>query len=411
MSNQQCDTMDDTTFLPAACDEDGAGPSNGGFDALTGLLSHSCFQDIFRDNFNKARQEKTRLAFVLLNIDYFHAINRRFGYRFGDFVLKEIAGLLREFGPNDCQVSRFGGEEFSLTWFTNETCDAIDDTEKIRRCIADHHFITGGQAAYLTVSLGLAVSDARTRSAPELMASGKLVLRTAKRDGRNRICYWTRPEVSSPSMPEQDNDVITELQKKFTDLERDMNAYSHAEVRTLLDTLEIPDGLNNDHAENVAFLAASIADEIGIVEQDIDVIISAALLHDIGKVGIDKDILTKDSALTPNEFEQIKKHPLLGVEFLNDAKFFEKELPMILHHHEKYDGRGYPEGLSGEDIPLGARIIGIAETLDGLLSGTTYREPSSTKDVISELRRCAGGQFDPKLVEVAVKLLENGRIG
>ncbi len=202
-----------------------------------------------------------------------------------------------------------------------------------------------------------------------------------------------------------------ELQKKFADLEREVKAFGTSEVRSLLDELDIPDGMPETHAENVAFIAASIADELGLSDKQIDTIISAALLHDIGKLGIDRDILSKNGSLTPEEFEEIKKHPLLGAEFLEAAEFFEKELPLIRHHHERYDGRGYPDGLKGDEIPLGARIIGLAEAIDGLLSGSTYREPMSIKETIEELKRCSGSQFDPELVNIAVKLLETGRIG
>ncbi len=96
---------------------------------------------------------------------------------------------------------------------------------------------------------------------------------------------------------------------------------------------------------------------------------------------------------------------------MQDSDFFEKELPLIRHHHERYDGKGYPDGLKGDEIPLGARIIGLAETIDGLLSGSTYREPLSLKETINEIKRCAGTQFDPNLVQVAIRLLETGRIG
>lgn len=210
---------------------------------------------------------------------------------------------------------------------------------------------------------------------------------------------------------ELNENLLMELQQKFAEMEHEIKSFGTSEIRSLLEEISIPDGLNDEHAENVAFISASLADELGLPEHQIDTIISAALLHDIGKLGIDSNILSKKGPLTDEEFEEIKKHPLLGVGFLNESQFLHKEMPLIMHHHEQFDGNGYPDGLKGDAIPIGARIICIAETIDGLLSGSTYREAVSLRATIAELRRCSGTQFDPQLVEIAIKLLETGRIG
>ena len=378
-------------------------------DALTGLVSHSAFQAALVERFKAARQRQRQLCCMLADIDYFHALNRSMGYRFGDAALVQIAGLLRSLLPQDAVIARFSGEQFGILVEVDATHEAIALAEKMRKTIADHKFAYQNQSTFLTLSIGLAVSDARTKEASELLSFAQLVLRSAKREGRNRVCYWEREPISLESKPAED--IVVELQKKFAELEREVKAFGTSEVRSLLDELDIPDGMPDTHAENVAFIAASIADELGLSDKQIDTIISAALLHDIGKLGIDRDILSKSGSLTPEEFEEIKKHPLLGAEFLQAAEFFEKELPLIRHHHERYDGRGYPDGLKGDQIPLGARIIGLAEAIDGLLSGSTYREPMSIKETIEELKRCSGSQFDPELVNIAVKLLETGRIG
>lgn len=378
-------------------------------DALTALLNHASFQNEVKERFAKAKSEKKPLACLLIDIDYFRSINNRFGFSFGDEIVMQIAEILHGKAPQDTIIARFGGEEFALAWMPNSQNAAIAVAEKIREAVADHKFVSVTQSTYLTISAGLAVGDEKTRSAAELLASCELVLRTAKREGRNRVCYWQREAEHHNDQPQ--DEIITELQRKFADLEREMKAFSTSEVRSLIENLAIPDGLSEDHSENVAFIAASIADELGMDEREIDTIISAALLHDIGKLGIDGNILSKDGALSPEEFEEIKKHPLLGAEFLHEARFFEQELPMILHHHERFDGQGYPDGLRGEEIPLGARIISVAETIDGLLSGSTYREASSSRETITELRRCSGTQFDPQLVQIAIRLIETGRIG
>lgn len=378
-------------------------------DLLTGLRNHTGFQNTLFELFSQAQAENLRLACMLINIDHFHAINRRFGYDFGDEIIRQIAELLLLNTPKNAEIARYAGEEFAAIWFTESQSDATAVAENIRATIANHHFTIDNQSTFLTVSIGLALSDERTHSSAVLLSTAGLVLRSAKREGRNRLCYWNK------ATQQQDNksyeEVFDALQQKFANIERDLKAYGNAEVRSLINDFEIPDGLSNDHAENVAFIAATIADELMLPESEIDTIISAALLHDIGKLGIDREILSKESVLTKAEFDEIKKHPILGVEFLNEARFFDKELPLILHHHEKYDGTGYPKGLSGNDIPLGARIISLAEAIDGLLTGTTYREALSITETVHEIRRSAGTQFDPHLTHIAIKLLETGRIG
>ncbi|MDQ7052970.1 MAG: diguanylate cyclase [candidate division KSB1 bacterium] len=378
-------------------------------DSLTGLVSHSAFQIALGERFKAARMRHLRLCCMIADIDYFHALNRSMGYSFGDAALVQIAELLRTLLPQDAVISRFSGEQFGILVEVDANHKAISLAETLRKTIADHKFVYQSQSTFLTMSIGLAVSDERTKEASELLSFAQLVLRTAKREGRNRVCYWERELISPANKPAEN--IVVELQKKFAELEREVKAFGTSEVRSLLDELDIPDGMPESHAENVAFIAASIADEMGLNDKQIDTIISAALLHDIGKLGIDPDILSKSGSLTPEEFEEIKKHPLLGAEFLQAAEFFEKELPLIRHHHERYDGRGYPDGLKGDQIPLGARIIGLAEAIDGLLSGSIYREPMSIKEAIEELRRCSGSQFDPELVNIAVRLLETGRIG
>jgi diguanylate cyclase (GGDEF)-like protein len=378
-------------------------------DALTGILNHASFQTELSQTFKLGKSRKIPVALLLIDIDYFRAINHRFSYQFGDLVIEKIAQTVKSLVPKSAATARFSGEQISSVWFPDNTETAIELAEKVRQTIANTEISGYNRSTYATISAGLVVSDPKTRTPKEMLSACQLVLKTAKREGRNRVCYWEREEKTHEEI--SNTDLLNELQRKFAEMEHEIKNYGTTEIRTILDDFTIPDGLSDEHAENVAFVSASIADEYGLPEHQIDTIISAALLHDIGKLGIDSSILSKKGPLTEEEFEEIKKHPLLGVEFLNDSQFLEKELPLILHHHEKYDGNGYPDGLKGEAIPIGARIIGIAESIDGLLSGTTYREALSIRATIEELKRCSGTHFDPELVKIAIRLLETGRIG
>ncbi|KAA3616194.1 MAG: diguanylate cyclase [Calditrichaeota bacterium] len=380
-------------------------------DSLTGLLNHASFHTELVQSFKFAKTRKIPIALLLIDIDFFHAVNHRYSYEFGDYILASVAKVIQRTIHSSAAIARFSGEQFSIVWFPESQDEAISKAEELRQKIANNQVVSKQFSTYVTVSAGLTVNDGHLKNSNELLSASQLVLKTAKSEGRNRICYWSPPEKKKHQELATENDILVELQQKFAEMEHEIKSFGTSEIRTILDDLSIPDGLSDEHAENVAFISASIADELGLSEHQIDTIISAALLHDIGKLGIDRNILSKPGPLTEDEFEEIKKHPLLGVEFLNESQFLDKELPLILHHHERFDGKGYPNGLKGEAIPVGARIIGIAETIDGLLSGSTYREALSLRATLTELRRCAGTQFDPKIVEIAIKLLETGRIG
>ena len=229
-------------------------------DSLTGLHNHSSFQQRLLGLFSQARAENLRLACMLINIDHFHAINRRFGYDFGDEIIKQIAELLRLNAPKNAEIARYAGEEFASIWFSESQSDATAVAENIRATIANHHFTVGNHSTFLTVSIGLALSDERMHSSAVLLSTAGLVLRSAKREGRNRLCYWNE------EAQQQDNkryeEVFDALQQKLANLERDMTAFGNAEVRSLITDFEIPDGLSDDHAEKVTFMDATMCDEL-----------------------------------------------------------------------------------------------------------------------------------------------------
>ena len=171
--------------------------------------------------------------------------------------------------------------------------------------------------------------------------------------------------------------------------------------------MEASDGFLKAHSHNVSRLSTRLARRLQLEENDVDRIKTAALLHDIGKLVIDGKILRKPTPLTPGEYDLIKKHPLYGVSLLSHTRVFDEELPLILHHHERFDGEGYPHGLKGDDIPLGSRIICITEAFDGLTAGAVYRAAISAEKAIAELTRCSGTHFDPSLVNIMIGLINH----
>jgi putative nucleotidyltransferase with HDIG domain len=177
-------------------------------------------------------------------------------------------------------------------------------------------------------------------------------------------------------------------------------------VSALILTIDAKDHYTYNHSRRVAALSSSIAEALGVPKKTIKEIEHAASIHDIGKIGIDENILRKKGNLTDEETEEIKKHPSIGARIVQSVPFLEDAIPVILYHHERYDGRGYPEGIAGERIPLSARIVIVADAVDAMMSSRPYRDALMIERVLNELRDNAGTQFDPDIVNI----LSSGRV-
>jgi HD-GYP domain-containing protein (c-di-GMP phosphodiesterase class II) len=175
-------------------------------------------------------------------------------------------------------------------------------------------------------------------------------------------------------------------------------------LHSLTSAVDAKDTYTCGHSERVALLARRLAREAGLAEDVVERIYMAGILHDVGKIGVPEVVLHKTGKLTAEEFEQMKKHPQIGARILADIKQVQDLIPGVLHHHERYDGKGYPAGLSGENIPLMGRIICIADCFDAMTSNRTYRRALPLEVALVEVRRCAGTQFDPALAETFLRI-------
>ncbi len=174
-------------------------------------------------------------------------------------------------------------------------------------------------------------------------------------------------------------------------------------LKALLLTIDAKDHYTYNHSEHVARLSSAIAGALDLPKDVKDKLEQAARMHDIGKIGVDEVILRKNGPLTTEEFEEIKKHPIIGATIVQQVPFLEHAIPVILYHHESYDGKGYPKGLKGEKIPLTARIIMVADAIDSMMRARPYRNALPKEKVLSELRDYAGIQFDPQIVDLILK--------
>ena len=182
------------------------------------------------------------------------------------------------------------------------------------------------------------------------------------------------------------------------------NAYMQT-IDTLRNVVETRDKETEGHSRRVSFLATALAEEIGLPEEEVDKVRLAGLFHDIGKIGVKDSVLLKQGPLNNEEYDEIKKHPAEGVGILSHFTPFEELLPIIGQHHERVDGKGYPKGLSGEEICISARLIAVADSFDAMISNRAYRKGLGIEKTMAELERCSGTQFDPRIVDALKRLM------
>ena len=215
-------------------------------------------------------------------------------------------------------------------------------------------------------------------------------------------------------MNKKEKQILTETENTIKKINQELSetyeklesAYMES-IQTLRQTVEAKDSYTRGHSDRVAEFAVLIGKKLNLSEQDIRILHIGGLFHDIGKIGVPDTILQKETRLTDDEYSEIKNHPSIGVHILSTATIFKDIIPIVKHHHEKYDGNGYPSKLKGEDIPYLARIMAVADSFDAMSSRRSYRDSLSLDRIKEEFRNNKGTQFDPKLTDVFLDILEN----
>ena len=224
-----------------------------------------------------------------------------------------------------------------------------------------------------------------------------------KSDKFDQLLLLIESGIKSISQMNEIKKINTELQNKNTMLEK---AYLES-IQTLRYTVEAKDTYTRGHSDRVSEYSVLIGKKLGLDENTLHILKIGGLFHDIGKIGIPDSILLKESKLSDEEYSQIKNHPMIGVHMLGDAAIFTDILPIVKHHHERYDGRGYPSQLVGDDIPYVARIAAVADTFDAMTSKRSYRDSLPIDVVRAEIERCSGTQFDPNIAKVFLDIMDN----
>ena len=385
-------------------------------DPLTGLANRRLLFERLKKEQMRALRYDTPLSCMMVDIDYFKSINDSFGHRFGDFVLEKVADIIAEECREVDTVARYGGEEFAVILPSTTPQDAEALAERIRSAIAEHKFSHNGISTRLTVTFGITGRDAKDGSdAERLLCRADAAMYEGKRSGRNAVVVWS-DNLSVRAKKERnvgrymDEDRVQDLREKLAELSADLQQTSVAAVHSLLSAVKIRDGYTLKHSYDVAYYARAIAQHMGLSDSTVETVANAADLHDIGKICISESILTKPGKLSSKEFAAMKSHPSIAAQILGPLRFLSKEIPMIVNHHERYDGRGYPNGVAEEDIPLGARIIAVADAFSAMTTERPYKKSRPVINALQEMVNQAGKQFDPKVVRCFLEAIQAGKI-
>ena len=343
-------------------------------DNLTGLGNHRAYQASLRERIMRAKHDRGEFSLCIVDVDDFKRINDTYGHQVGDDVLVALAEILSN--ARDGQAFRCGGDEFALMF-------AGDATAAFERITEVQDAVAGLGLTPVTISVGIASYPGQADDADGLQRMADGALYWSKHHGKNRSFVYSPKLVRIHSA-------------KDLEWETERMARLRA-AKNIVRFVDAKDSSTAHHSETVSALAAAIATEMGLDENMVDQLALAGLLHDIGKIGIPDSLLQATRSLTSSEWESIKTHPALGFSLLEGLGIAPID-EWILHHHENWDGTGYPDRLAGDEIPFGARIVRVADALEAMTSNRPYRGAQSVEYALAELRANAGTQFDSVVV-------------
>jgi len=373
-------------------------------DELTGLFNYRFLRDRLRYEFRRAGRYGQPLSFIMIDLDFFKSVNDTYGHPAGDKVLHEVARMIREKTRHVDVVARYGGEEFAILLPNTGRKGARQCARILWRAIGRARVAIRAGVIRVTASLGVSTLEEGTETEDELLRQADTALLMAKRRGRNNVCAWHQIQNEMQRQVKEEADSLSDLRARLRQLNRRMKAGAMESARSLLRAVARRAPHVALHSSRVSTIATDLAIRAGLDGSLVEAVRYAGMLHDLGSIAVHPDIWDKSGPLTPEEMASVREHPIVGESIAAELTFLEAELPVIRHHHEHFDGNGYPEGLAGEAIPLGARVLAIADAYDAMLSERPFRGPMSRQAALSELKRCAGKQFDPALVDVFVSM-------
>jgi diguanylate cyclase (GGDEF)-like protein/putative nucleotidyltransferase with HDIG domain len=409
-------------------------------DGLTGVKTHRFFMEALSAEWKRSTRAGRAFALVLMDLDRFKFVNDFYGHLEGDLVLQRVGHILETNCRRSDVVARYGGDEFVILMPETNMEHARQLATKLRGWVSADPLL---REKNISASFGIACYPLHGSSPQELIQVADASMYLSKHQGGNAVSTadhfdpneakkWKRDVLEAylgvtlkrlfATGPEAFEEIYSRL-KQFTESlaatepgngkaktapEQGPQALPQAvldTVTSLAFAIDAKDHYTQGHSQKVSAYAALIAEAMDMTDAEIEEIRLGGILHDIGKVGIPETILNKSGPLNPDEWETMKSHVVFGAKILDPLTPLARIREMVLHHHEYFDGSGYPDALSGNNIPLGARIIAVADAYDTITSDRTYKKGRPSAEALSELERCANAQFDGAIVKLFVRTM------
>ncbi len=390
-------------------------------DVLTGLYNHRKFQELLAQEIDKAKRTQTQTSIVIFDINNISQINKDFGAAKGDEIIKLFADKIKQGIRNNDSAARYGGDEIAIILPETTSSEAKYLAEyltySLSCCLVD-------DVGPIKASVGIATYPNSTQDLEKLLILAEQAMFISKSKGYKNgmstiVCsddfdFWDDTALSSfASVIAKRHASIginfdEELVAKFHSEEIINQGHLIEVVTSLAGAIDAKDEYTKGHSSSVSRYSEALARALNLPEKDVERIKLGALLHDIGKIGIPETVLKKPSRLTDDEWEIMKQHPIIGAEkVLMPNESLHDLIPIVKYHHEHWDGSGYPEKLKGEEIPLAARIVSVADAYHALISDRPYRKGMSNEKACEILRVGAGIQWDKDLVREFINISES----
>ena len=381
-------------------------------DTLTSLYNHRGFQEVLSKELQRAKDNKTHLSIIMMDVNNISKINRELGHAKGDEVIRLLADKIKQNIRNNDKAGRYGGDEIAIILPDTNTADAKYLAEYITYtlscCFVD-------DVGPVKVSVGISTYPDCTENQEKLLvlAEQAMYISQAKgyKEGMSAIIsssdynFWSDDslnsfaEVLAKRHAQVGINFEEELLHKFNNEQISSQNHLMEMATSLAGAIDAKDPYTKDHSTSVSRYSEALARAINLPEDEVQRIKLGALLHDVGKIGIPENVLKKPSHLSDEEWEVMKQHPVIGAEkVLAPNEALRDLIPMVKYHHEHYDGSGYPEKLKGEEIPLSARIVSVADAFHALISDRPYRKGLGVERACEILKMGAGTQWDSDLV-------------
>lgn len=371
-------------------------------DSLTNVFNYRYFVEKVAEQFNACKGDCISLMF--LDIDDFKLYNQLYGVAEGDAALRAVASVISQCTGERGMVFRTSGKVFAVLLPRTDARTAETMAREMQSRIAQVN--RDNQKKAITVSVGICAAPYAAATAKELRDNVDMAVYSAKRSGKNRISVFRGAKALPQKLTERTNAVVEQIERE------DNNVYRNAlsMISALTAAIDAKDHYTYDHSKNVAYYAAMLATAAGFNDEQVRMIYSAGLLHDIGKISIPEDILNKKGKLSDEEFRVMQSHVNNSIEMIRHLPDMDYLIPAAIGHHERWDGRGYPRGIAGKQIPVSARCLAIADVFDAMTTDRPYRSGLPTEYALQQIEQGAGTQFDPDLARIFVSLVREKEI-